>query len=93
MESRIYDRMETQEIEIVIEEIQVSDGKYLNIAVIIEEVSYKGVRFSTKQEFIVDEIIHFHLPSIQVESLIAGRIVWKKKLDNGHFQYGLQIIN
>ncbi|EXX89498.1 hypothetical protein BG53_15645 [Paenibacillus darwinianus] len=93
LENRKYQGTRTEPLEIVIEEMEGSEDKYENVRVVIEEVSFEGVRFTADVEFRKDEEIHFRLPSINVESLVAGRIVWKKELETKQYQYGLHILS
>lgn len=92
MNRRRYERQEIEPIEIVFEKVEVSNGSsYDNLLLLIEEVSAEGIRFSTHIEFQLNELLDFHLPSLNIKSLLSGRIAWKKELKTEHYQYGLQI--
>jgi hypothetical protein len=93
VKKREYDRIAIDPIEMVIEEVQGSRSTYVNVSILIEEVSYKGVRFVSDIEFLIDETIHFHYPSINVLHLVSGRIVWKKELQTNKYQYGMHVLN
>ncbi|MFC0213597.1 hypothetical protein ACFFK0_14225 [Paenibacillus chartarius] len=92
MERRQYGRTEVDPIEMVIEEIEGFNGLYRDVAVFIEEVSLMGLRFHSAIEFDINEVITFKLPSLDIMSLITGRIAWRRLVKDSGFQYGLEII-
>jgi hypothetical protein len=90
MDRRKYERTEVDPIEIVIEEIEAGKGTYTNVAVFIEEVSLMGIKFKAAVEFEVNEIVSFRLPSLEMMSLVNGRIVWRHAAEGGYV-YGLEV--
>ncbi|NHN35425.1 PilZ domain-containing protein [Paenibacillus agricola] len=91
MDRREHKRIDIDPMEMVFEEIEGSCGTYKQVSIFIEEVSLQGIRFTTNVEFLTDELIHFHLPSMDVRSLLTGRISWKMEKDT-HYQYGLKFL-
>jgi hypothetical protein len=92
MDKRQYDRTQIDPLEMVFDEIEGSQGKYHNVTVFIEEVSLEGVKFTSSIDFLNDDMLLFHLPTIGILSLFSGKIAWKKKLGADMYQYGLHIM-
>jgi predicted GTPase len=91
MEKRHSHRTNIEPLEIVIEKIDSSERQYENVTLIINDVSSEGMRFTTNVEFSPDETIQCHLPSMNIATLLSGRITWKKAVGMNQFQYGLEI--
>jgi hypothetical protein len=87
---RKFERTAVDPIEIVIEEIEAGMETYANVAVVIEEVSLMGIKFKADVKFEINDIVSFKLPSLDVLSLVNGRIAWKEALQDS-FRYGLEI--
>jgi hypothetical protein len=92
MDNRQYDRTQIDPLEMVFDEVEGSRGIYEKVTVFIEEVSLKGIRFTSSIDFMTDELLFFRLPSIGVLSLFSGKIRWKKELKAEFYLYGLEII-
>lgn len=91
MERREYERKKADTIDIQIEIIECLHVTHRNVDIVINEVSKKGLRFRTMVELVVDEIIHFHLPSLSLSPYLTGRIAWKKALAPDDFEYGFDL--
>lgn len=93
MDNRKYPREVIDPVEMVFEEVQAETETYKHLSVHIEEVSYEGIRFQCEIEFSVQDNLFFRMPSLEIGSLIEGKVIWKKKLADQRYQYGLFITN
>lgn len=93
MDKRKNPRTNLEPLEIVIEEIDCKEGQFKNVQLFINNVSFEGMRFISNIEFSTDEIIRCHLPSLNIMTMIIGRIAWRKEAGINRFEYGLQILN
>jgi hypothetical protein len=91
LDKRVYPRASVDPIELVFEEIKQDNVSYERVSVCIEEVSYEGIRFVCAVEFKAGDFIFLRMPSLDLENIIEGRVVWKVCLEDGNFQYGLHL--
>lgn len=90
MERRKYERTNIEPLEITMEVVESPQGIYENVHLLIHEVGKTGIKFSTSVEFMVNEMIHFHLPSLDLSPYISGRIAWKQE-EKTEFVYGFDV--
>ncbi|ANS74765.1 hypothetical protein AWM70_09290 [Paenibacillus yonginensis] len=92
-EQRKFERSKIPPLEVEVSQIEGETGVYKYVKMIIEEVSEEGMRFWASVPFKIGEMIRFDLPTLQMESLVQGRISWVQGTEETGYRCGLHMIN
>ncbi|GGA29667.1 PilZ domain-containing protein [Paenibacillus physcomitrellae] len=91
-EKRKFQRTTIEPLDLEIEEIEFDSGKRLkHVMLILNDVSEEGIRFTSDIDMQEGESVRFHIPSLDIESLVQGKVAWKKSEGQGKFQYGMHV--